>query len=151
MRRHRKALMWGALGALAILCLAAAGTTVNEAMLQGRAWTFAALQTFGAGATVSAGDLTVSAGDVTASAGSLAAGPGEKVHLEGIAGDTYTVRTAATASLESSIDGARGWSVIGGVLQAPDCAADLSAAPPGLCFDVATGEHVIVGGFRVYP
>ena len=89
------------------------------------------------GAAATGGDVTVIGG--------------QKVGFEGAAGDTYTKRDTANASLDSYVDGAQGWSVIGSMLQAPPCPADLNLAPPGWCYDAATGEHVIVGGWRAFP
>ena len=86
-----------------------------------------------------------------ATGGNVSVIGGQKVLLDGAAGDTYTVRDTANASLDSYVDGVQGWSVIGGVLQAPPCPADLNLAPPGWCYDAATGEHVIVGGWRAFP
>lgn len=101
----------------------------------------AGLGSFNGGATASGGGT----------GGALTVAAGSAVGFEGQSGNTYLKRETTTSSLESTLDGARGWSVIGGVLQAPDCPADLNTAPPGWCYDAATGEHVIVGGFRSFP
>lgn len=116
---------------------------ITRAILQSRAWTFTPLQTFSGGANVTGGYHR----DAT----SLNVTSGSNVGFEGQSGDTHLRRETTTASLESTLDGARGWSVIGGVLQAPDCPTDLNTAPPGWCYDATTGEHVIVGGFRSFP
>jgi hypothetical protein len=104
---------------------------VTPAVLQARAWTFAALQTFPAGANVTGGYHR----DAT----SLNVTGGSQVGFEGQSGDTYVKRDADVSSLDAYKDGSIGWSVIGGMFQPPACPADMGAAPPGFCYDTATG------------
>jgi hypothetical protein len=100
---------------------------------------------------ISSGDLSLTTGSLILTVGNVNVAGGSKVNLEAAAGDTYLIRAAATASLDSYKDGTLGWSLIGGVLQAPPCPASLASAPPGWCYDSATGDHVLVGTWRTYP
>lgn len=86
-----------------------------------------------------------------ADATSLNVTAGSSVGFEGAAGNTSIHRETATASLEFTLDGVRGGSVIGGMWQPPPCPADLNLAPPGFCYDAAGARTVLVGVLETYP
>jgi len=82
------------------------------------AQTFTALQTFGAGLTVSSG---------------------QKVGFEGSAGDTYWTRDASVQVLDAYKDGTLAATVRADSFGPPACPSDFGTMAPGICIQSSTG------------
>jgi hypothetical protein len=115
------------LGILALLMSLSAGRAtaqvlnpVTPSLLQSRSWTYAQLQTFSVG---------------------LAVASGQKVLLEGSAGDTYLMRETATGFVRVYVDGVlRATITQNGVIEGP-CPSNIYTMEAGTeCFEPTTGK-----------
>ena len=96
--------------------------------------------------------LTVAAGDADVSAGDVSVPSGNKIQIEGAAGDTYTILDDDTNEVRVFVDGTRATQTRADQWIPPPCPADLATVSfGGVCVEVSTGKIRYRGILEAIP